>query len=136
MAFPDSENAIVTEDKLCDYLLNPFHPVGGPNAAWFATIGYTRKNWTELLAAASVNIGVLPDLKSMTNTKSNMNMMLAAIAMFVFAIFLFAKSRSTPKIETLSNADAIEEMKARASSAVVDRLKFQEYPSSSTGNAL
>ena len=48
MAFPDAENAIVTEDKLCNYLLNPLHPIGGPKAAWFATIGYTLKNWTEL----------------------------------------------------------------------------------------
>ena len=48
MAFPDAENSIVTEDKLCDYLLNPSHPVGGPKAAWFASIGYTRENWAEL----------------------------------------------------------------------------------------
>jgi hypothetical protein len=48
MAFPDAENSIVTEDKLCDYLLNPSHPVGGPKAAWFASIGYTKENWTEL----------------------------------------------------------------------------------------
>ena len=48
MAFPDAENAIVTEDKLCDYLLNPSHPVGGPKAAWFASLGYTRENWIEL----------------------------------------------------------------------------------------
>lgn len=48
MAFPDAELSIVTEDKLCDYLLNPSHPVGGPKAAWFASIGYTRENWSEL----------------------------------------------------------------------------------------
>ena len=30
MAFPDAEVSVVTEDKLCDYLLNPSHPVGGP----------------------------------------------------------------------------------------------------------
>ena len=48
MAFHDAENAIVTEDKLCDYLLNPWHPVGGPKAAWFASLGYTRENWFEL----------------------------------------------------------------------------------------
>ena len=57
MAFPDAENSIVTEDKLCDYLLNSSHPVGGPKAAWFASIGYTRDNWTEfrdgLLAIAA-----------------------------------------------------------------------------------
>lgn len=63
---------------------------------------------------------ILPDSKSMMNTKSNLNMMLAAFAIFVFAIFLFAKSRSTSKHETLSSAEVIEEMKARAASAVVD----------------
>jgi len=48
MAFPDAENSIVTKDKLCDYLLNPLHPVGGPKAAWFTSLGYTQENWTEL----------------------------------------------------------------------------------------
>ena len=48
MAFPDAEVSVVIEEKLYDYLLNPSHPVGGPNAAWFATLGYTRENWTEL----------------------------------------------------------------------------------------
>ncbi len=28
--FPDSEHAMVTEEKVCDYLLNANHPVGGP----------------------------------------------------------------------------------------------------------
>jgi hypothetical protein len=27
MAFPDAEKSIVTKEKLCDYLLNPAHPV-------------------------------------------------------------------------------------------------------------
>ena len=48
MPFPDAEHAIVTQEKLCDYLLNPAHPVGGPKAAWFATIGYTQQNWEQL----------------------------------------------------------------------------------------
>jgi hypothetical protein len=48
MAFPDAEKSIVTKEKLCDYLLNPAHPVGGTKAAWFASVGYTRQNWDEL----------------------------------------------------------------------------------------
>ena len=48
MPFPDAEHAVVTQDKACDYLLNPTHPVGGPKAAWFASIGYTPKNWIQL----------------------------------------------------------------------------------------
>jgi hypothetical protein len=48
MVFPDAENAVIKEDKLCEYLLNPSHPVGGSKAAWFASVGYSRQNWYEL----------------------------------------------------------------------------------------
>ena len=48
MPFPDAEHAIVTEVKVRDYLLNPNHPVGGPKATWFASIGYTIDNWQDL----------------------------------------------------------------------------------------
>jgi hypothetical protein len=48
MPFPDAEHSIVTQEKLCDYLLNPAHPVGGTKAAWFASIGYTQQNWEQL----------------------------------------------------------------------------------------
>lgn len=49
MPFPGAEHAIVAEEKIRDYLLNPGHPVGGAKAIWFASIGYTRatgKNWS------------------------------------------------------------------------------------------
>ncbi|MEX1027794.1 MAG: DUF6883 domain-containing protein [Candidatus Paceibacterota bacterium] len=48
MPFPDAEHAIVTEAKVRDYLLNPNHPVGGPKAVWFASIGYTMDTWQDL----------------------------------------------------------------------------------------
>jgi len=48
MPFPDAENAIVAEEKIREYLLNPSHPVGGSKAIWFASIGYTLDNWQEL----------------------------------------------------------------------------------------
>lgn len=83
----------------------------------------------------SVIGAVLPNVKSMTNTKPNMKIMLVAIAIFVFSAFLFAKSRSTPKNETLSNADVIDEMKVRAASAVVDaRDKFSTELDYSSGS--
>jgi hypothetical protein len=49
MPFPDAERAVVTEEKVHDYLLNPNHPVGGPKAAWFASIGYSIDNWQDLV---------------------------------------------------------------------------------------
>lgn len=48
MPFPDAEHAIVAEEKICDYLLNADHPVGGSKALWFASIGYTLANWQQL----------------------------------------------------------------------------------------
>jgi hypothetical protein len=48
MPFPNAEHAIVAEEKIRDYFLNRSHPVGGPKAIWFASIGYTLetgKNW-------------------------------------------------------------------------------------------
>ena len=48
MPFPDAEHAVVAKEKLLDYLLNPNHPVGGPKAAWFASLGYTSANWEGL----------------------------------------------------------------------------------------
>lgn len=49
MPFPDAEHAVVSEEKIRDYLLNPSHPVGGPKAIWFLSLGYTPNQW-QLLA--------------------------------------------------------------------------------------
>lgn len=49
MPFPDAEHAVVTEEKVCDYLLDLSHPVGGPKAVWFLSLGYSIQNW-QLLA--------------------------------------------------------------------------------------
>ncbi len=48
MSFPDAEHAVVTQEKVCDYLLNLAHPVGGPKALWFASLGYSLENWRHL----------------------------------------------------------------------------------------
>ena len=48
MPFPDAEHAIVSEEKARDYLLNLNHPVGGPKAAWFISLGYAQDRWHEL----------------------------------------------------------------------------------------
>ena len=49
MPFPEAERAIVTEEKVRDYLLNPSHPIGGSKAVWFASIGYSIENWQDLI---------------------------------------------------------------------------------------
>lgn len=49
MPFPDAEHAVVAQEKVCDYLLNLAHPVGGSKAAWFHSLGYSFEDW-QLLA--------------------------------------------------------------------------------------
>lgn len=48
MPFPNAEHAVIADEKIRGYLLNPSHPVGGSKAVWFASIGYTMDNWQEL----------------------------------------------------------------------------------------
>ncbi len=50
MPFPGAEQAVVSDDKLFQYLLNPMHPIGGPKAVWLASIGYTAENAAALAA--------------------------------------------------------------------------------------
>jgi len=40
MSIPNATLAVVPPEKLADYLLNPLHPVGGPQARWFISLGY------------------------------------------------------------------------------------------------
>lgn len=54
MKLPNADDAIVEEQKLTGYLLNPDHPRG--KAGFFLALGYTRDTWpllrTDLLALA------------------------------------------------------------------------------------
>ena len=48
MPFPNADHAVIAEEKIRDYLLNPSHPIGGSKAVWFASIGYALGNWQDL----------------------------------------------------------------------------------------
>lgn len=56
MNLPNYELASIDEEKICEYLLSPTHPVGKAKAAWFGKFGYTQSNWellrTDLLEIA------------------------------------------------------------------------------------
>jgi len=45
---PGAERAIVDGAKVRDYLLSPVHPVGRFKAVFFASVGYTRRDWERL----------------------------------------------------------------------------------------
>jgi hypothetical protein len=45
---PGAEDAVITDDKLLDYALNPIHDTGKHKARVFAAVGYTRDEYEEL----------------------------------------------------------------------------------------
>jgi hypothetical protein len=48
LRLPNAEYAIVSQTKICDYLLSPTHPIGRFKAAFFSALGYTIENWQRL----------------------------------------------------------------------------------------
>ena len=51
MKLPNAQLAVVAQEKICDYLLNPAHPDNGGKAAFFLALGFTREDWPRLAAA-------------------------------------------------------------------------------------
>jgi hypothetical protein len=45
---PNADEAVIPREKLRDYLLSPEHAVGRFKAAFFASLGYTREDWSAL----------------------------------------------------------------------------------------
>ena len=69
---PNAEKAIIDPRKLRDYALNPDHSSGGYKAAFFAQMGYTRKEWQQLerdIRAQHLNHPARPGKPSPHGTK-------------------------------------------------------------------
>jgi|SRR5579859_5276855 len=47
---PGAEDAVAPDHKFTDYLLNLGHPLGGPKARFFLSIGWGLDRWRELQA--------------------------------------------------------------------------------------
>jgi hypothetical protein len=45
MKFPNAASAIISREKLADYLLDPSHPDGGSKADLLISFGYVRSAW-------------------------------------------------------------------------------------------
>jgi hypothetical protein len=58
---PNVENAVVSEDKVVGYLLNPAHADGAAKARFFTAIGFSVANW-QMLAAALQEIAARNEL--------------------------------------------------------------------------
>lgn len=48
MRLPNADQAVIDRRKLTDYALSPEHPVGRFKSAFFASLGFTARNWEKL----------------------------------------------------------------------------------------
>ena len=48
MTLPRAQDAIISETKLVEYLLDPSHPENGGKAAFFFSLGFNRRDWETL----------------------------------------------------------------------------------------
>jgi hypothetical protein len=55
MKLPEADKAIVSREKIPDYLLNAAHPDNGGKAEFFTQLGFRREEW-EILANALNNL--------------------------------------------------------------------------------
>ncbi|HEX3313903.1 MAG TPA: hypothetical protein VHR72_03375 [Gemmataceae bacterium] len=45
MRIPNADAAVIAQDKLCEYLLNPDHRRGGSKAKLLNSLGYSKEEW-------------------------------------------------------------------------------------------
>src|SRR5437867_13137834 len=50
MKIPNADKAVIAEDKLCKYLLNPTHRRGASKAKLLVAMGYGADDWQQLAA--------------------------------------------------------------------------------------
>ena len=48
MKLPNADQAIISQEKLRDYLTSTTHPIGRFKASFFRRLGYTEQNWQSL----------------------------------------------------------------------------------------
>ena len=67
MKLPSAAKAIVEQDKILVYLLNPEHRIGASKAQFFTKFGFSAAKWEQLAKALQVH-GQTHDVKRMHET--------------------------------------------------------------------
>ena len=52
---PNTDRAVIAQDKLCEYLLNPVHKRSGSKARLLISMGYSIDDWQRLQADIRVH---------------------------------------------------------------------------------
>ncbi|MGH7976609.1 MAG: DUF6883 domain-containing protein [Limisphaerales bacterium] len=67
MKLPGAEKAIVSREKIINYLLNPAHPDNGGKAEFFTQFGFRREQW-EILATTLKNLAATGEVANATES--------------------------------------------------------------------
>ena len=97
MNLPNPDRAIVSQEKLVDYLMNPAHPDNGGKAAFFISHGFRPEHWQELALAFAAVAAAFPVAKSMASPHG---------AKYVLDGDLRTPSGRSPRIRTIWIVDA------------------------------
>jgi hypothetical protein len=67
MRLPNAELALVEQEKITEYLLNPEHPDNGGKAAYFLALGFGGDDW-DIFADALRHLALLADVTESMET--------------------------------------------------------------------
>jgi len=67
MKVPHTKEAVVPQEKIEDYLLNPSHPIGGSKAEFFRRFGFSREEWSVLADALRLHVRANPITNSVSD---------------------------------------------------------------------
>ena len=67
MKLPNADKAVVSREKVTDYLLNPSHPDNGGKASFFTQLGFRRDEW-EIFARALKTLAAAGDAVNVTES--------------------------------------------------------------------
>ena len=89
---PNAQKAVVDQEKILDYLLNPAHPDNGGKAEFFTQLGFSRDQW-EILAAALKALAGSKEVANATESPHGMK--------YVIVGRMQSPSGKTPLVQTI-----------------------------------
>jgi hypothetical protein len=106
MNLPNGDEAIVEQQKVTEYLLNPAHPDGAGKAQFFMALGFHRDRWQDLASALRHLAVSAPVAESMTSSHGRKYVVIGSIAtprgraLRVRTIWIIDHGMDTPRLVT------------------------------------
>ena len=112
MKIPNAHLALVTRDKIVDYLLNPAHPDNGGKAEFFTNFGFVREEWDTLAKALRGLVAVNDFAESLESPHGIKYILIGKLETpcgrkpTVQTIWIIDRGRSCPRLVTAYPAEA------------------------------